>query len=410
VTQPKGIPAWLKSIEWCGEADAQLCVKPNKGLPLQPYQEQYVDAENVWIAEKKDGISAKLVYSHKSFTIVAPGAEVFKIRMGNNLDASWTGPDFLCFILMVELVPAMSGSGHATRTGVPYWIVVTDVLVAPWGESGSFIARWKWLEDVYSRGTWPFVLQKWFNLRDPDVLVMLDLATEGVVIQNLLASPGAIKQGAGSAMYVKRKYTIDKRIHDGTVAEFDLNDRYIRPRPDKTHGNPQSVIDKIKRAVNYDVFCLYILTKYYATLGADWATLLENMRLRVPVKEWPNEQKLLFFANRHDVKLHRVFPELMRALVTQFALHCVDSSKVTPESWSVDYSQDEDEPIYADFEEPIIVEKRVVIDLKPPLEGFSDLYEDYKNNYPTRGLFPCELNNYVGSVLTLQELTEKLIK
>jgi len=308
--------AIVRAFAGTGMSDRAQSITYNKGLPLQPYENQYIDHAHTRLAVKRDGVMAKLVYSSKALELKAEDGKSYQVQ-------GFKSDYCLDFILQVELVPVSSGFDyHAVHDTVGVWMVVTDVLLPPWGATGSFISRWKWLQEIYSLNDWPFVLQEWVAMSDPRVLELIGTASEGVVVQNLLAPPNAIKDGAGTARYVKRVWTIDIKEGKGVINEVTLDGKFVRPRPDKTRANPQCVIDAVRTAVDYDVFCVYVLTKFFCTPGSSWTRLIDNISSRRAPKEWSVHELVLFFANRYNNVLLKVAPTYMRFLNESYANYC----------------------------------------------------------------------------------------
>jgi len=214
--------------------------------------------------------------------VVVEGRKPFRFQ-------GYTCPYKKDFILQAECMESSKGVS----------LVVTDVLVAPWGSSGNFISRWRWLENVYEAypNKFPFMLQQWHRLGTPGMNTLLNHAQEGLVIQGVLASPSAIVQGAGSARYIKRRWTVE-RMCDGMICEYDLEGKYVRDRPDRKKPNPPHVISRIENAITYEAFCVY------AGANKDVVSVRKqiekHMREGRPVAEWSQPECVWFYMHRCD--------------------------------------------------------------------------------------------------------------
>jgi len=297
---------YLRHSDVSGLTQRATCVAFNKGKPLQPYESQYIDAAACWIAEKRDGVPVKVVFSHKAMEFVTADMRVFKpVGFKSHLT--------LDFMLQAELIVLPDKPNC-------YSVVVVDVLVAPWGVSGSFLCRWRWLQAIYGTGEgWPFQLQEWVNVGTPRAIELLHNAREGVVLQSLTAPPSSLKGGLGSARYVKRIWTVDVRDADGVVSEFTMEGKFVRFRPDKATGNPSQVVDTIRTAVQYNQFVLYLFSKYVGTYSASWKRLTQYIVDRVPPREWSIADRVLFYCNRHNPKFTCLAPDLFQSLNIAFA-------------------------------------------------------------------------------------------
>jgi len=257
----------------------------------------------------------------------------------------------MSFILQVELIETVNNLAVAD-SDKKYWIVATDVLVAPWGAKGSFLNRWNWLQDLWlnrkptvkDKGKletfdWPFVLQRWYSLTDPEAMRMVFEAKEGIVIQGLLAQPGAIKKNAGSAHYVKRVWTIDVKGPDGIEEHELLTGKFVRNRPDKDRPNPQSVVEKIATAVKYEEFVVFLITRVVGVMEASHARVVRNVLKGHHMSLWHPGDLVWAYHHKHDPVINSILPEFGRYLDITFAEFCtaraqmkfVDAKPVLPD-------------------------------------------------------------------------------
>jgi len=230
-----------------------------------------------------------------------------------------------------------SSSGNLEFEKARYWIVVTDVLRAPWGSKGSFINRWKWLVHIYDTckpsyvkdgvmvDCWPFVLQEWTRLDSPRAFELVAGADEGIVLQSLTAPSGAMKHGLGSARYVKRRYTVDRK-HNGKIFEFDaFTNELIRERTDKQVANSNAVMKAVRSAVSYDVFRSYLFYIVVGAMGANSKRITHNLVTRVAISEWNHSDLLWVYKNRYQKTFNALFPGLSRYfddVVAPFMIQC----------------------------------------------------------------------------------------
>lgn len=376
-------PPSIRKTGASGLADRQYCVSYNKGVPLQPHEHQYVDADNMRIAVKRDGIMAKLIYSKRNLEIAAADGNCYKF---DKFEGNYAGD----FILQVEIVPSQTYKRHHVSGELGgFWVVVTDVLMPPWGATGPFASRWAWLQHVYGMTQWPFVLQEWVDLRSPIALELIHTAEEGIVLQSMLAPPGALKRGAGTAHYVKRRYTVDRRDDKGGISEYTLDGLLVRSRPDKDQPNTNLVIDKIKSAIPYNVFSLYLFFKYHAVIGSSWLLLLDHLSKHIAPKLWAIPERLLFFSAQYDPILNELFPDLMHHARLHFATQCMVDAVAT-ERRVVSDDQFEGKLEYADDE----TAPPPVVDDKAPLCAWADDY--VPPSYRTRGVLGLEWVGWIS--------------
>jgi len=278
----------------------------NKGMIMQPEEIQYLSGD-VWMAEKLDGEMVKIVHSAGSLTVVQGSpARVFKC-------VGYTSPCKQDFVLQAEM---MTVEGKQ-------WIVATDVLVAPWGTHGTFISRWRWLEGVVKRnlGKWPFSLQKWYDIKDPRCLDVMARAVEGIVLQQLAAISGQLKEGRGSSMYVKRIKTIDVRMSN-RIAEVKLgSNEFVRWREDKIKPNPPHVIRTIANGVDYDDFSIFMRMRYSASCQTTMDRMVYLLTTKIPMPEWTYVDKINMFQQQYDPMLELLEPVYLRTIRVQLADH-----------------------------------------------------------------------------------------
>lgn len=344
VNTPYTLPVSLVESKSDGTPMAVALFPFNKGRALQPYESQYIHHKHTWVAEKKDGIMAKLAHNNKSLEIITQDHKSYKV-----FDFTSPIPDE--FILQVELVVTNSDHPFTVEVGTGrYWIIVTDVLKAPWGARGSFLNRWSWLRYVYdnikpfkmvrevpgdltskmvrSVREWPFVLQEWASLDTIRAFEIIRDAKEGVVFQSLSAPPGSIKDGLGSARYVKRVKTIDIR-QAGRIVEVEfLTHAFVRNRPDKTCPNPELVVKGIRDAVTYDEITAHLFYLMVGSLGANYQQITENLVSQVPLSSWDVCDLMWLYRNRDDQKLNALYPQSMKFFKELFLVSaCQDAFK-----------------------------------------------------------------------------------
>jgi hypothetical protein len=344
VNTPYTMPVSLVESKSDGTPMAVALYPYNKGRALQPYESQYIHPKNTWLAEKKDGIMAKLAHNNKSLEIITQNHKSYKV-----FDFTSPIPDE--FILQVELVPTTVDHPLVVEVGVgSYWVVVTDVLKAPWGARGSFLNRWSWLRYIYDRikpfkmvrevpgdttskmvretREWPFVLQEWATLDSIRAFEIIRDAKEGVVFQSLSAPPGSIKDGLGSARYVKRVKTMDIR-QAGRIIEVEFfTGKFVKYRPDKVNPNPEAVIKGIRDAVTYDEMTAYLFYLMVGALGADRSKISENLVAQLPLSQWDICDLMWVYRNRDDPKLNSLHPQSMKFFKELFVnMACQDSFK-----------------------------------------------------------------------------------
>jgi len=232
----------------------------------------------------------------------------------------YTSPCNVDFILQGEFVEDDNGA----------YIVAVDVLVAPWGLRGNFISRWRWLESVYKQGMWPFSLQKWLSIDDVRILGMIAMAKEGIVVQQLNAVSGIVKEGRGSAMYVKRVKTVDVMIN-GVICEVECSsNKILRQRPDKKRPNPPFVIQKVGTAVDYYDFALLMRFKFDAPCKNSLESLVWNIANFVPLCEWTKLEKIHFHFSQYNPVLEALDPKYLAILRMEFA-HTCSLAKISKE-------------------------------------------------------------------------------
>jgi len=274
------LPSIMKEKDVDGVVLAMSSVSPNKGKIAISRDLLYLDANTNWLGEKHDGIPGKLYSRQGNISILSEDGKAFTLKgvpRTNNLT----------YILQVEIM----------KDGK---IIVLDVILPPWGQTGPFISRWRWLEKVMELYQIPVYVQKWVSMDDVEgVLKLVMDAKEGVVMQSLLAPPGMITGRAGSARYVKRVRTVDVLTENGVV-EYDLLGKKVRSRSDKTSGNTAAQKRRIDSAVSYEDFLAYIFMRYIGVLDGDWAKLKADMENVVPPSKWSTDQLLLFHTNRNE--------------------------------------------------------------------------------------------------------------
>jgi len=295
------VPPPLRDEEWTGIALRSLAAPYNKGMPLQYDDLKWISESSHWLAEKLDGVMVKIVYAQKRLTIIDSSGVARKYE-------GFKGSCNLEFVLQGEMI----------SVGDSYRIVATDVLVAPWGTRGNFLSRWRWLEGIYYirdsdairgwRAAWPFELQRWYKLTDPMVPEVIVSVKEGIVLQPLIAGFGALRKGAGSAAYVKRSYTIDRKVGPD-VFEYTLGGEMVRPRPDKKIGNPPAVVDAIKKAVPFVSLCAYLFTVHVENSGP-LPSLMAKLDSFIPVKEWSDAEKVNFYRYQNTLDLEDRYENL----------------------------------------------------------------------------------------------------
>lgn len=385
----------LRVVRSTGLADRHFSTPHNKGLPLLPYESQYITHSHCWLAVKRDGFAGTLAYSQKGLELFVPHLnKSFKYK-------NFTGEYFHDFVLQVEVMSSSSEDCHIDLDETKMWVVVLDVLVAPWGISGSFVARWRWLESIYTDSKkhilWPFFLQEWAVLGSQRSLRMILDAKEGVVCQSLTAPPSAIKDGAGSARYVKRLYTKDVRDAGGKIIECTLDGKFVRDRPDKKFANPKVVVDRLNEALDYRVFTLYVFSKYYATLTADWRSLMKKIVERQPPAVWDKADIVLFYFNRHNEIFRSMAPELMRVLELQVCAKLShDAPQPIPPTPDVIHM---DDVHFEDFDDPHLIKKEDI----PTI----DYLVHVPRSFPIveRDMWPHEWNAFLSTDVGFDVLT-----
>jgi len=332
---PYSPPVSLVDTRETGLVERAMVVPFNKGLPLEPWETQFVNVEGCWIADKKNGIAAKLVYVDGAIMVLVKGRSLTVPGFQNQAQLS--------FVLQVELIETAS-KAQLVDGDLNYWIVVTDVLVAPWGRTGSFISRWRWLEDLYvnrkpqwksnklvTQMEWPFVLQRWYALNDPESVQMLFEAKEGVVVQSLVAPPSAIRGNAGSAHYVKRVWTIDVKGPAGIEERRLVDNTFVRNRPDKDKPNPPNVIEKIARAVRYDEFIVFVLARVVGAMDASHKRVMQHVLRGRHMSQWAPADLVWAYVNKDNPVLSMVAPDIVKYLNITFPEFCSNLGMGTEE-------------------------------------------------------------------------------
>jgi len=296
-----------------GLAERAAAVHYNKGLPLIGAELQFMCADSVWMAEKMDGEAVSIVHSAGSLVVVHLGTtQVSKVP-------GFTSGYEKDFILQAELL----------STGE---YIVVDVPLPPWGDSGNFLSRWRWLESIYSLCKWPFQLQSWYRLDDYRLDHLLNVFKEGAVLQSLIANPGLFALGAGSARYVKRVYTIETR-KNGVIWEVDLNGKDIRLRPDRKEGNAHDVVKRIRQAVEYDLFAEYL---YHCYVQGQPNRLIYLIRDRVSLDKWTETDFVDFACNEsrlsYDESVDSSYLQTLRLMVAAHMMRNLQLATPPPDS------------------------------------------------------------------------------
>jgi len=282
-------PPGLRKSRNTGMTDRHSAVSYNKGMPLHPSEMYHLSRDSTWVGIKHNGTMGKLIHARGSVEVVLETGTVHKFN-------GYVSPILEGFILQVEYV-----EGEC---------IVTDVLLPPWGDSGSFIVRWRWLVSLFNQfeGRWPFRLQRWFRLGSPESFgeCLLKRGIEGVVLQSHIAQPGSMKHGVGSARYVKKRWTLD--LYDSEtkkVSEYcERTNERIRTRPDKTRPNNAEQIKRVKDAPMYNDFVFYVKLISYGELrntkyGVDLTfakALAQKVLDGVPVADWSKSDLVVYMA------------------------------------------------------------------------------------------------------------------
>lgn len=270
-------------------SDLAICPFPmtdtNRGKAFGPVDLLYHPLGPVKYGIKWDGVEAELR---------STGSHLYySLRDGTCRFAKWDGPNFR---LQLE---------HMER-GPP---IVVDVLDAPSLSCATFSERWAWVDTFVSN--WlgcPYGLQEWYD----ECPRALPNHSDGVVVQPADAPPG--RWGMyGTARYLKTSYTIDAAM-GGHVAEFTLDGKHVRDRPDKAVGNPPETVHDICEAITLADF-----QAFNALLDMDQDRVFPNA-WRVFDTDDPFEERLrgaepLFilaclhprFVNYHEITRRPIF-------------------------------------------------------------------------------------------------------
>lgn len=335
-----GIPQSLVTDKQYGPSEVAQVIGYNKGKLLQPWELQFLDPALVVVSEKKDGIMAKLLCSNGSFSVVVGDHQspAFKCLKFPNLSTNCKDD----FVLQVEMVPVKEGDWcdhEFYHDNVMYHIIAVDVLKHPTGVIGSFMNRWTWLQRMYKlykaqrvthvEGktvlvdcTWPFYLQQYFRLDTYEAFEMINEAHEGIVVQPVNAPAGVIKEGAGSARYVKRVITQDIIGAGGIIEVNYQTGAYIRDRPDKKHPNPKIVVDTFRTAVKYDEFRAYAFAKVVGVAGADLQRIVRYVAGGIPLGKWLTPDLVWAYFNRGSGVFRALLPNASAFLETAFVSYC----------------------------------------------------------------------------------------
>jgi hypothetical protein len=353
-----GLPRSLVDDRELGNMELASVLEYNKGKALQPWELQYMDPSLVLVADKKDGVPAKLVMNNGAFAVVQ-GDMIggnFKVSKFKNLSTSFKGN---C-VLQVELVKSESDIGHTSCDGDLYYVVVIDVLKHPEGVIGSFMSRWSWLQRMVKNHhaitttqeagklvtcptEWPFVLQAYYRLDTIDAFELIRDVKEGVVVQPVSAPAGAVSANAGSARYIKKRPTKDIK-KGNSIVEVDLyTGEYIRDRPDKRYPNPQIVINGMLTAVKYDEFVAYAFAKAIGVPGADFRRVVSNVARSIPLNRWDPSDLVWAYHHRFDSEFRRLLPGVSAFLENAMANYCINNRGV--ESIISDMAEEEPEMV-----------------------------------------------------------------
>jgi len=303
-------PCVMQKSSMDGVAMIGLSVDYNKGKPAIPSDLLYLDAGTTWIAEKHDGIMGKGVYRQGVFRAVMEDGQVYKIK-------GFNGVCPISFVIQIE------------KVGDEF--IATDVLSPPWGQTGSFLSRWRWLEKIYAKYNFPFCLQKWYEYAPTYGLMLLLMgAKEGVVLQSIMPPPGFVKGKAGSARYLKRVYTKDVRLGD-KIVEVDATGSIIRERPDKTKPNTQKQLDRIDKAATYESLLIAFSNKFLGIVDANWKRLFDLVVSFKPPSTWPDEDLVLFYVFRNDsairVLMQTSTPEFLFSVLNEIKRRSIKVEK-----------------------------------------------------------------------------------
>jgi len=277
------VPREVREFPDSGLAMRHRHISPNKGLPLGKDDVEFLDPNLVWGAEKCNGVAAMILHSAGALEVVVEGRKPFKFK-------NYTSGYKKDFILQAEAMTYGDGTEE---------LVVLDVLVAPWGSCGNFISRWRWLENLVSdvAKRWPFRLQQWYRIDDPYFQIVCRGVDEGIVIQSLTAPPSSVTLGAGSARYVKKRWTVE-RLVDGKIWECTLDGEKLRIREDRKRPNPPHVVQRIRDAMTLDSF--QSLMGYYIPQFRE--TVMESIRAlidqRIPIDSWPKPARIWLWYSR----------------------------------------------------------------------------------------------------------------
>lgn len=239
--------------------DTSCVINPldiNRGVPITSQDIHLIQSENFLVGEKIDGELHTCYIKNNLIQIYTPNSNLLK---NVKIEGDVIIPDAL---LQLEYV---SKSG---------WWFITDVYCAK-GYQGGFRSRYVYAERYSTYFEKYHIKYKpWFSCKD--MAKVLKKSKEGIVIQDIYASPGKVYKGGGytygSARYWKKVWTVDVYISlscqlspEGVnftipgVYEITLDSMkngypYIatRFRTDKNTGNTNDQVAFITNALSLD--------------------------------------------------------------------------------------------------------------------------------------------------------------
>jgi len=232
----------------------------NHGRPLIPTDLVFMNQEDVYIAPKRNGISARLA--------VQRGVAYLLVDDGRFYKYPSLGHDDHDMQIQCELMEAGTGSrvvAGPTDVEPSFRLIAVDPYRIGIRSPTTFFERWELLKHLFGTST---VLKKMFSLQtyrkcDIDAysatltyVITHPQNADGIVLQNLWAMPGAFKKGLGSARYIKHRYTVDIDVK-GFIFEVELSDyikgeiNVLRERKDKKRPNSIEQIKNLMSAMKY---------------------------------------------------------------------------------------------------------------------------------------------------------------
>jgi hypothetical protein len=217
--------------------------------------------------------------------------------------------------------------------------------------TGTFLMRWKWLENLVFEwhlltGMYPpFRLQRWLELSSKELPSMIMNVKEGLVVQSLIAGPGTMSMHLGSAKYVKREPTIDI-VFNNEIWEFTLDNKPVRARPDKKKPNDAYTIQSVKDGLKFETFVLCVMSVVFGVPWADWNVLVLNIVNERPLSSWSIGDKLLFYYNMHSPIMRCLNKSFVEGMKAQMQSWIITTTAMVSDSFKI-------EPLFSSYDEGV---------------------------------------------------------